>query len=67
MTRPKIPDGFTVWTGGKNPVPGKRVTILFQDSEVVTGDSEMFYWDWKAAGSGGDILAYRIEEARHGG
>lgn len=69
MSTTKIPDGFTPWNeSGTNPVPGKTVTVMFPDGDLVKGPSEGFYWHWLCGGiSGGDIRAYRVEEASHGG
>lgn len=60
---PPIPAGFTPWSGGKNPAPGKRVQVLFDDQDIVSGQSEQFKWEWLMGGIGGDVLAYRVVPA----
>lgn len=60
----QIPDDFTPWDGGENPVPGKRVEIFCRLEgdmgryEVEASASENLRWQHKERG--GDIIAYRV-------
>jgi hypothetical protein len=51
------------WKGGKMPVvAGTLVEIRFSDGdELLATAADTYYWDWKQDGSGGDIVAYRIQ------
>lgn len=54
-------EAWTVWHGGDNPVPGKRVDVKYRDG-VVTIDtfSDCIGWSRTLLGYGSDIIAYRV-------
>lgn len=59
----QIPEGFTAWSGGDNPAPGKTVERLFRDGQRSPGPAD--YCDWLHGGNyerteGEDIIAYRV-------
>lgn len=51
-------DGFIVWNGGGNPVPGKRVCYKLRLGERSIRPSEDLFW--AHFGHGGDIVAYKV-------
>lgn len=57
----KQEEAWTVWRGGENPVPGKRVDVKYRDG-VVASDafSDCVGWDRALLGYGSDITAYRV-------
>lgn len=57
----KQEEAWTVWRGGENPVPGKRVDVKYRDG-VVASDafSDCVGWDRALLGYGSDIIAYRV-------
>jgi len=53
-------DGYTIWNGGENPVPGAMVQVKFR-AENQCGNvepSDVFYWDHRDESV--DIVAYRV-------
>lgn len=54
-------EAWTVWFGGVNPVPGRRVDVKYRDG-IVASDafSDCVGWDRALLGYGSDIIAYRV-------
>jgi len=58
-----LPGLYTRWKGGKNPVPGKRVTVWLRSGEIGTGISESWGWSYNANRDYTDyteIIAYMV-------
>lgn len=57
----KDSDAWTVWFGGENPVPGKRVDVKYRDG-IISKDafSDCIGWNRTLLGYGSDIIAYRV-------
>lgn len=54
-------EAWTVWHGGENPVPGKRVDVKYRDGVVaIDAFSDCVGWDRALLGYGSDIIAYRV-------
>ena len=59
----EVPEDFTVWTGGENPVPGKTVeyqTALCHSSCVHKDLSDKLHWPKRSGLT--HITAYRVVE-----
>lgn len=62
-----IPEGFTKWNGGKNPVPGRVVVAMFRgdltdDAHLVRRPALSDYLYWIDDGDEFDIIAYKVVE-----
>lgn len=54
-------EGFTDWYGGKNPVPGKYVRVIYRGSSAPARRIyEADKLDWSAMSSGPQIVAYYV-------
>lgn len=51
-------DDWISWNGGKNPVPGKKVDVVYRNSNVTSWHSEAFCWE--SDGGDYDIIKYRV-------
>jgi hypothetical protein len=60
----QIPNGWTAWTGGENPVPGKRVRFMMRDEASKMFErampSQADSLEWAHRGLCGDIIAYQV-------
>jgi hypothetical protein len=63
-TLPEIPEGFTPWHGGENPVPGKRVVVIYANGErdLEPVPSEDYWWLTAGCNTGWEVIAYRVIE-----
>lgn len=55
-------EGWIEWAGGKNPVPGKKVMLMWRNEEKSSYSSNSEGWLWHHNGSVYDIIAYRVVE-----
>ena len=53
------PDGWILWSGGENPVPGQRVEVRFR-SGVVRANHLSDAWTWTHGTNITDIIAFRL-------
>jgi hypothetical protein len=56
----EIPEDFTPWLGGNNPVPGRFVEVIFRDGYRKCGDFEACWQHGNPEVC--DIIAYRVIE-----
>ncbi|MEY6739530.1 hypothetical protein AB9B63_15910 [Escherichia coli] len=52
-------EGWVIWMGGDNPVPGKYVDIIWRD-KTISCDEFADHYDWQKSGIDSDIIAYRV-------
>lgn len=52
-------EGWVIWMGGDNPVPGKYVDIIWRD-KTISCDEFADHYDWHKSGIDSDIIAYRV-------
>lgn len=52
-------EGWAIWMGGDNPVPGKYVDIIWRD-KTISCDEFADHYDWHKSGIDSDIIAYRV-------
>jgi NTP pyrophosphatase (non-canonical NTP hydrolase) len=58
------PDGWVPWSSGGCPVPADVcVEVRFNDSTTDGDFAGNYRWEWLLAGTGGDIIAYRLTPA----
>jgi len=56
---PDIPEGWTKWEGGDNPIPGRHCLLAFGgDFSDVVVESNIYRWDCRDSCS--DITAYKL-------
>lgn len=55
-------EGWIEWAGGKNPVPGKKVMLMWRNEGKSLYSSNSEGWLWHHNGSVYDIIAYRVVE-----
>lgn len=55
-------EGWIEWAGGKNPVPGKMVMLMWRNGGKSSYSSNSEGWLWQHNGSVYDIIAYRVVE-----
>lgn len=55
-------EGWIEWAGGKNPVPGKKVMLMWRNGGKSSYSSNSEGWLWQHNGSVYDIIAYRVVE-----
>ncbi len=57
---PRLPSGFIAWHGGANPLPGKRVQVIYRGSNAPARPIyEADKVDWAACSSGPQVVAYK--------
>lgn len=60
----EIPEGYTRWDGGENPVPGEHVAIIMigvpENMNGNAGLSDRLRWEHEDGNRTGDIVAYKI-------
>jgi len=61
LTPKQVSEGWIEWHGEENPVPGKRVNMLFRDGMRIDARSESYHWDKYR---NNPIIAYRVIEPK---
>jgi hypothetical protein len=59
----EIPEGWTAWSGGENPVPGTMVELMIRGGVKRPTPWRADHVRWQHEGRGLDIIAYRVIEA----
>lgn len=56
-------DGWITWSGGENPVPGKRVVVSYRgNTSCFKGPHTSPNFRWYHSDEDNDIIAYRVVE-----